>query len=209
MYSYEELGWRTPVVAVCLALNVVCALISEGLGAAFTEGDLDTSLPLALAFMVFGLGTLGTFILAIVAVCMWTYRAMANTHALADDDSTPTISPAYAVGSYFIPFVNLAQPFRAMQVIHGAATGEVSSGILTAWWAAWIIGNILGNLSFRLDSPEAGVASALVSVFSAVFLVMLTRQIHDGQIEKERAYRLARSASVSTYRGTPGPGIPG
>ena len=40
MCTYEELGWRTPMVALCLAFNVVCALISEGLSAAFTDAEL-------------------------------------------------------------------------------------------------------------------------------------------------------------------------
>jgi hypothetical protein len=208
MDGYGELGWRTPLLWVCIAATIVLALIGDAITVSFGEDELATNMGMSIVLAVSGLGGLAMFVASIVAVGIWTHRAMANAHALSEDVQ-PSISPGWAVGYYFVPFVNLYQPFKAMQEIHGASTGEISSGLLTAWWGTWVAGNVLGNVAFRFDSAEVGLASACVSFMSGVLLILVTKQVHEGQAEKERAMVLARTPSVSTYRERPGPGIPG
>ena len=63
--------------------------------------------------LVFYLAMLVVLVATPIAYCMWLYRARRNIIALG----IPGLeySPGMAVGSFFIPFVNLLVPFRAMK----------------------------------------------------------------------------------------------
>lgn len=90
---------------------------------------------------------------------MWIYRAACNVRALGArglDDS-----PGMAVGWYFVPFLNLVRPFRAMEQVWRASTlpGQWQKKtqvppLLRWWWAAWLIGNVVSSASFRFSPPQ-------------------------------------------------------
>jgi len=79
---------------------------------------------------VFELLMLLTGIPASVLFLIWKYRAA--TSARANNPSVMTVSPAMAVGSYFIPFANLVIPYQAMVGISRSSTGA-SRGVVL-WW---------------------------------------------------------------------------
>ena len=70
---------------------------------------------------------------------------------------------SYAVVSYFIPFLNLVRPYRAMQEVwtstepnkdsssFGASFSQPSS-LVKLWWGLWIISRIYGNHVLRAAS---------------------------------------------------------
>jgi hypothetical protein len=80
-----------------------------------------------------------TFVLLITCffvVGRWIYRASVNAHALR---SEMTITPAWAVGWYFVPFANLVKPLHAMREIWLASHESDGSydervPILALWW---------------------------------------------------------------------------
>src|SRR5690606_31801734 len=83
------------------------------------------------------------FIAAVVLVCMWFHRA--TRHALARGAQLEVSTPAGAVGSWFIPFVNLVRPFniaRAMMISAGLEAASIG-----AWQGMWVAGNIAANAS--------------------------------------------------------------
>jgi hypothetical protein len=206
MHTYEDLGWRTPAVVVCVSLNAVIGLATTALGAGFDENHPDL---LVAALIVPGfLGSLGTFLLSIVAVGVWTHRACANGHALGSrgDWVTPSVSPAMAVGSYFIPFVNLVRPYQAMREIDSATLGHSSTDpLLGLWWATWIVGNVLANAAFRLDSPSLDLAGAAVHLVSGITLVLVVRRMHASQSARDEELRRAAAPSAATFRDAPEP----
>ena len=162
MHTYADLGWRTPFVVVAVSTNAVLGLVTSTLGMLFDEASPDLTLA-ALILPAF-FGSLASFLVAIVAVCLWTYRACANAHALVGDWVAPSVSPAFAVGSYFIPFVNLVRPYQAMREIDSASLGAASTDSMVGlWWGTWIAGNILGNIGFRFESPTADLISSVVA----------------------------------------------
>jgi Domain of unknown function (DUF4328) len=80
--------------------------------------------------------------LAVVPILVWVHRAHANLH----DGGVKGLrySPAWATGSYFVPFVNCVVPFRAMRELYNRSEGEPedfaqsSAGPVTSWWSCHI-----------------------------------------------------------------------
>lgn len=203
MHTYEHLGWRTPFVILTVSVHTALALGTGALALLLDPNDpglLDALLLPGLA------ATIGAFVLSAIAVCLWTHRACANGHALgvAGDWVSPTMSPAAAVGSYFIPFANLVRPYHAMREIDSATLGEPSTDpTLGVWWGTWIVGNILANISFRMDAPGLGFVADLVHLVTAVTLVLTVRRMDAAQRRRDEALRLAKAPSTATFRDAP------
>jgi len=88
---------------------------------------------------------------------------MSNVHALG---AGGVDSPAWAVGCFFIPFVNLVAPYTAMSQIWRAS---ISAGDWQAenaptvgiWWALWLIAG-LGGWIMILMAGQHGIDPALL-----------------------------------------------
>lgn len=106
------------------------------------------------------------FVVAGVAFLMWTYRAKSNANASGARGLS--YSPAMAVGSYFIPILNLGMPAQAMQELYKSSADPrdweavKSLRLIHAWWFFWIIGNIAGVVAWRMQSADAYQAPASV-----------------------------------------------
>ncbi len=70
-------------------------------------------------------------LLSIILYLVWKHRAAFNARLL--DPAAMRISPAMAVGSYFIPFANFVIPYKAMAGISRATLGD--AGGVVIWWA--------------------------------------------------------------------------
>jgi hypothetical protein len=204
MHTYEHLGWRTPFVVLAVSTQATLGLATSGLWLL-----LDTSTPSfeVAALLASGLSAaFGAFVISAVAVCLWTYRACANGHALAvaGDWVVPTASPARAVGNYFIPFANFVLPYRAMREIDTATLGEPSTDPnLGLWWGTWIAGNILSNISFRMDLPGIAFASDLLHLVSAITLALSVQRMDAAQRRRDEELRLSVAPSTATFRDAP------
>jgi hypothetical protein len=99
------------------------------------------------------LGTVVTFL-------VWFRRAYRNLPALGAE--SPRFSSGWAVGAWFVPFLNLVRPKQIMDDIwrasdpalppHAGAAWQQQRvpSLLHWWWAAFIASNLLGWVSFRL-----------------------------------------------------------
>jgi hypothetical protein len=145
-----------------------------------TPGPLETAYGTAMiAYTV-------VFLASVVVVAMWIYRAHAN---LRDRGIELNTSPGWAVGWYFIPFANLFKPFQAMRELwteshlEADSYGESAPGEITAWWACWLTGNILANVSMRMasfgDGSNLTVATAVSAIASGLTIAsaLLLRQL--------------------------------
>ena len=118
--------------------------------------------------MVAGLAYLSftvVFVVSIVLVGRWIYRAHANLAAAGADGLEFT--PGWAVGWYFIPFANLVKPFQAMRELwnqshseHDQFGNEAPSEV-KAWWGAWIVGNIISSVGTRIELMGGGGGESL------------------------------------------------
>jgi hypothetical protein len=156
---------------------------------------------LALAFTgVLGLATIAVYIATVVVFLMWLYRVSNNVAAFG---ATTQHSSGWAVGSFFVPIMNLFVPYQAVRDIwkksEPNATDAFSYGVsppgfFPAWWGFWIASNISSNAYFRMTMAEApieassmvGILSEILSIAAAFFAIKVVREIEGRQEERAR-----------------------
>jgi hypothetical protein len=187
----------TIVLWVFVAVTALTAggELLEAMGILDIEVDLD---PLALAVGLTYLAYTLVFVVSIVLVGMWIHRAHANLRegGVAELEFTP----GWAVGWYFIPFANLIMPYKAMRELWTASRGEhdffggAAPSEVKAWWAAWIVGNILSAVGSRIlqlgeggpSSVTVGNAVGAAGTMGVLIAAVLLRKIIAGVTEAQR-----------------------
>lgn len=161
--NYARYGlWAT---AGCHALMAVFAI------AQLASGDVSSVFAIlsALATAVY----LPTYVITIVLVCRWFH--LATRHGLARGGQLG-VTPAQAVGSWFVPFVNFVTPFhltRQLFVVTGKSHERVG------WWqATWVLGNIVANVGTRLPDV-AGVGGSLAADVLLIISAILGAKVID------------------------------
>jgi hypothetical protein len=109
------------------------------------------------------------FVGSAIVVGRWIYLAVANAHAISNE---MTVTPGWAVGSYFVPILNLFKPFQGMKEAWLASHhrsnwhAEPTPGLLILWWTLWLATNILGNISFRLmlENEDGSLTGAIATL---------------------------------------------
>lgn len=145
--------------------------------------------PIALLTTIYFASLIACYIL----VACWIYRAVANAHLFSNE---MTITPAWSVGWFFIPFANLVMPYAGVHETwresHKVAGvyDQVESPIVGWWWGMWIAGNIATNIAaWAISSPTSAgpvanflylVASGL-GIAAAVILIQLMSGIGAAQ----------------------------
>jgi hypothetical protein len=146
-----------------------------------------------LAHLAFGFVLLPT----IVVFCIWIYRVHANILALNILGLETT--PAFAVGAYIIPFVNLWKPYRAMSEVWRASRNPMGwkqdrpGPLLAWWWVCWIASSVSASVFFVLFALVADVDDLMAISFvgvgvdflycsSAVLSLLLVTRLHRRQV---------------------------
>ena len=189
MYEHKDLAGITRIATVVL-------WVFMSLSALFGLSELYIHIlspqpdggPLASGTAILALVNLIVMIVTFVVVGRWIYRASVNAHATGAE---MTITPGWAVGWYFVPIANLFKPFQAMKEIwlasHYQPLYETAPPLLSAWWALWIVSNVLGNISFRLSADQASLAAMLdfadgiLHVVLSLLLMTIMKQVMAGQ----------------------------
>ena len=130
---------------------------------------------------VIGILYLIALIVTGIAFLKWIHRANKNCHGFGAQGMEYT--PGWSIGYYFIPFINLYKPYRAMKEIWKVSTNptnwqnENSSALLGWWWALWLISGFLGQALFRMsmraDTISSLQASTTVSILSGILDIPL------------------------------------
>jgi hypothetical protein len=131
---------------------------------------LDTSDEATATTQLFAAGCLGVlyfpvFITSIVLFCRWFHSLVRHAHARNRSLDT---RPAAAVGSFFIPFLNLVRPYGIGKNIASTEAGVSAIGV---WQALWLMGNIASNVGTRLDDKSAGVAGSVIALLGSVLIL--------------------------------------
>lgn len=169
---------------MCASAFYIAAILAEFMGTI----DVETAKPaMAVVLMTIYFGYSAVFLVAVVFVALWIYRAHANLRAAETD--TLAFTPGWAVGWYFVPFANFVQPFKAMRELWAVSRGEHDSfgsetdPRLKAWWGAWLAGNVLSYFAMRYTVSDQTTAMSLgqaldiVSTGIAMFAAWLLAQI--------------------------------
>lgn len=152
----------------------------------FMFTNVGTGFSFYLAFSIaLGVTTVAAFFLS----CRFTYRTMRNLHTV--QSPVAKISPGWAVGYYFIPFVNFAMPANAMsQIYHGthAAVGDESrhASPIPLWWSCWLLRGVAESIADRsgllgLPLYSLYAASLLLGIAAAVALIRMGGRVADRQ----------------------------
>jgi hypothetical protein len=160
---------------------------------------------LAVALLQFGLAVIevAVYIATIVVFLMWLYRSYENLPSFGVRRNTLKYSSGWAVGSFFVPFVSLVIPYRAVKELWNKSvpnSGDLFSdlgppGFFPLWWAAWLISNFANQTYIRLFwrdelSAEAsavfGIVTSLFHILAAILAIMVVREIDRQQIESAK-----------------------
>ncbi|SEH20139.1 protein of unknown function [Sphingopyxis sp. YR583] len=167
------------IAGFVLVIAVMVGEIAE-YGGVISLDEVELSPPAQLYASV-ALLSVAVTIATIIFFSMWIYRAAANVAAaeVVGFDYTP----GWSVGWFFIPIANLVKPFQAMRQIWNASHGhradalDHGNGLLTIWWATWLVSNIANNISTRLSLradtiDDAQLATMFGIVGSVVSLIL-------------------------------------
>jgi hypothetical protein len=77
------------------------------------------------------------------------------------------VTPAGAVGSFFIPFVNLVRPYATAKQIASTEAGVKAVG---SWQALWLVANIVTNVGSRMEG-KAGAAGDVVGLIGSLLFL--------------------------------------
>jgi hypothetical protein len=215
--EYTPLRTRARLAAIAIALSCAMSFVVDVTLLRASGADLEADTALALGLVGGGLATIVVALFAAVAYCVWLYAAAKNTRSLGE--GFLQASPGWCVGSFFVPFANLYLPYRAVREIFeasdparfgaGASPKRPGEWILRLWWGAWIVANILGNVSMRLDDFSmvgiVGLVGSVLLAIAGVTAVRIVNAIGDGQekIFSERLRMGIRSVSSATTGSIP------
>ncbi len=182
--------WAVLVTTVGLLITDVMQVTNVIHPVYMSQGEASIIVGIAIAYTI-------CFVLSVIFVSMFLHRAQSNLHR-ADMDGLE-FTPGWAVGWYFIPFANLVKPFQAMRELWNKSTGRfdredaITPGYMGIWWGAWLGGNFLANISFRLSSSmdlntyllsiQIGAVSDVLIIAAAAMLLRLMGDITRGQSE--------------------------
>jgi hypothetical protein len=218
--------WIKILFGVALALCVVGVysgvlqidLISRAFSDGITEEEANIN---DLRQQVIGILQLIVIIGTMIAFLVWFYRVYGNLLWLGGRH--PEYTPGWAVGGFFVPFLNLVRPFQIMrEVWHGSDPSPVDEKITSGavsiqnkvgtpplvgwWWALFLLSSFLGNIIMRRSFAEnqtlddlhtlsmLEVVSDVLDIPAIILAVRLVDRITGWQIQ--RAERLRQVAAM-------------
>ena len=196
------------IAAVSLLVNIYAAAAPAN---SVTLGEEEINA----AELMVGLVALAQFFVYLVTVVVfivWLHRSYKNVPAFgAQTEHTP----GWAIGSWFVPFLNLVRPYQIVKetwvksdpgVSHASGYADAGPGARAAtlvgvWWGCWLVSNVLENLHGRLVGEDnvqlsaaatLGVASSALTAAAAVLAFLVVKNID--RMQEEKAARLSVNA---------------
>ncbi|WP_237080678.1 DUF4328 domain-containing protein [Myxococcus xanthus] len=127
-----------------------------------------------------------TMLATVVLYLRWLRLSVKTANALGLSNE----STGWATFCWFIPFANLIKPLEVVRGLwQGLGGPPERRSMLTAWWATWILSNIIsnvGNTFARADSTSAtslsvsllaGILSEGLSIAAAVLCIRVIADI--------------------------------
>ena len=209
---------RAHIVKILLIVGVVTtgmSLLAEALSIAFPPpgddqelGDNLIGTVITLAVFLLAVLDLIVYLSTIVFFLLWLYRAHKNLRAF-DPWCRTAYSAGMTVGSFFIPFVNLAVPYIAVKEVwqksrlrEDAQLSEPSPpGWFPIWWLFWLLASFAGNISLRMSFNEnvsestattVSLIADVLHIVAAMFVYLVVDGIDRRQEEASAKAKLGR-----------------
>jgi hypothetical protein len=146
---------------------------------------------------------------ALVAFMTWLYRVTKNLPALGVSD--PDVTPGWAIGCWFVPFINLFAPCIVVLRVWRASGPASTAGppdraqnwpLLYVWWGAFIVlivavlavfwfSRSASSPPVEIELPTRGqiwayLCSSLASIVMSLLAIRVVREIERRQTEKSQ-----------------------
>jgi hypothetical protein len=151
------------------------------------------------------------YVAAVVAFLLWVHRAYSNLRPLGARQLNDT--PGMAVGSFFIPILNLFRPYKAVREIWRwskpvedagseiaglSFTADTGAPLVGWWWGLWITSSVVSNLYYRLIDEEhaaealpwLGLMNDVMTIAAAAVAILMIRSIDRMQEERSKQFAL-------------------
>jgi uncharacterized protein DUF4328 len=176
----SEARARRTVLFLRLSAGVGVVSLLVYLWGVLAPGVSDT-----LEFLEILLAIPGVLILPVTPVLylMWLHRVVRQLNAWGREVGA---TPRWAVGCWFVPFVNLVKPFRVVRSIVEEVGGEplAASLQLGLWWGLFVLSRMVGRVHGRLalSAPPlvaygVGIAWSVLTIAAAFFCVRIVREV--------------------------------
>lgn len=129
------------------------------------------------------------FLISAIIFLFWIYRASNNAHSLYPQKKFQ-YTPAWCVGSYFIPFMNAAWPWFAMDEIWLSSSNH-KSNLISVWWLTFLFMNILAYVKNHQTPIHTisdmqiyivfSMLTQLCGIVSAFTAIIIVRKINEYQ----------------------------
>ena len=147
-----------------------------------------------------GITQVVVFIVTAIVWLFWLHRAYANLRLIGSRKTE--ITPGWAVGYWFIPFINLVRPYQITVELwrrsaeHNARElpVAVSPSLIGGWWIVYLGTGALGRLfstlmknastaSEYITATDIGIVGDAVGVLSCILAIMVVQGIDRLQSE--------------------------
>ena len=206
---------RATIVKILLIVGAVAtglSLLVESVSLAFRtdeEALVDTPMGLAVTLLIFLVAVFEfiIYVTTVVFFLMWLYRSSNNLRAF-DPWVRPTYSAGWAVGYFFIPFLNLVVPYRAVKEVwqksglpDDVRLDPSPPASFPLWWLFWLLACFAGNISMRLSFNEkvpestatiVSIGASALSIIAALFAYLVVDAIDKKQEETSRKINLGK-----------------
>ena len=147
--------------------------------------------------LVVGIIQFAVYLITVVVFLNWFRRAYGNLHRLRIDYLGQ--SESMAVGSWFIPIVNLFRPVQIMyeiwtetqwQIKQKDASYRIKKGnlLLTIWWTLFILSHLAGRIALRaafkedtvnqlIEGSLASLISDTLQILEALLVIIIVSRI--------------------------------
>ena|GEM_PF-1292961 len=105
----------------------------------------------------------------------WLYQAHRSD---AMDPAELHHDSGWAIGGWFVPFLNLVRPYQMVQDVHRASTSRGGNHpVVLAWWLAFLAANVAERIASAMGPTDAtadsDVPDALASLANAEWLAQI------------------------------------
>jgi hypothetical protein len=200
--SYQPLDGRRQAVDVVFAALVAISIVAcmfdileVGLmdriagGAPVTEAEATAN---DNRQGIMGVLQSAAYLAGAIVFIRWLRAAYRNADVVAP--GTRRYGHGWAIGSWFVPILNLWRPKQIVNDVWRAggsdASGSEPGGLLVAWWTAFVLSGWAANIAMRgvfgdqtpedvRDSSIALAVSDGVDVFGAILAILVVRAATD------------------------------
>jgi hypothetical protein len=191
------------------------SLISSGLStliSPFSEfeeiGDNPVGFTIVLLELALLVARILIYLSTVVTFSIWLYRSYRN---IASFGYRAAYSSGMAVGSFFIPIVNLFLPYQIVKELWQKSVSAEEAALAPSsvpswfplWWFFWLVANFVGRISQRISASETfsmstvlvvGVVADALAIFAAILAIMVVGDIDQRQEETSAKLHLGKYA---------------